>query len=104
MQPSESEAEMGKATVQTTEYLKTAKPHLDLLMNTFRSYSQEFYGDKPAGLVVRNNDKDDNQIRYDIESRIEHDAADGWNNVRIFCFDLLLLTLKQRHTVDFLFH
>jgi uncharacterized protein YydD (DUF2326 family) len=97
-------AEMGKATVQTTECLKAAKPHLDVLMDTFRGYAREFYGDKPAGLVIRNNDKDDNQVRYDIEARIEHDAADGINHVRIFCFDLLLLTLRQRHSVGFLFH
>jgi uncharacterized protein YydD (DUF2326 family) len=97
-------AEMGKATVQTTEYLKAAKPHLDLLMDGFRAFAQEFYGDKPAGLVIRNNDRDDNQVRYDIEARIEHDAADGINHVRIFCFDLLLLVLRQRHRVDFLVH
>jgi uncharacterized protein YydD (DUF2326 family) len=97
-------AEMGKDTVQTTDYLKKVKPHLDLLMDTFRGYAREFYGDKPAGLVVRNNDKEENQIRYDIEARIEHDAADGINDVRIFCFDLLLLTLQQRHKVEFLFH
>ena len=97
-------AQMGKATVQTTEYLKKAKPHLDMLMKTFRGFAHEFYGDKPAGLVVSNNDKEDNQLRFTIETRIEHDAADGINDVRIFCFDLLLLTLKERHNVEFLFH
>ncbi|MDB5343966.1 MAG: hypothetical protein JWP89_2343 [Schlesneria sp.] len=96
--------DMSSATVQTTEELKAMKPHLELLMETFRGYAKEFYGDKPAGLVVRNNDSDDNQIRYDIDARIEHDAADGINNVRIFCFDLLLLILHQRHDVNFLFH
>ena len=96
-------AEMGRATVQTTEYLEKVKPHLELLMESFRGLAREFYGDKPAGLVVRNNDND-NQIRYDIESRIEHDAADGINQVRIFCFDLLLLKLQQRHEMEFLFH
>jgi len=96
-------AEMGKATVQTSEYIKRTKPHLDLLMDTFRGFAREFYGDKPAGLVVRNNDGD-NQVRYDIEARIEHDAADGINQVRIFCFDLLLLNLQQRHKVDLVFH
>lgn len=97
-------AEMGKATLQATEYLKKITPLRDLLMETFRGYAHEFYGDKPAGLVVKNNDKEDNQIRFTIETRIEHDAADGINDVRIFCFDLLLLTLKQRHAIDFLFH
>jgi len=97
-------AEMGTATVQTTEYLEGIKAHRDRLMDAFRTYAREFYGDKPAGLLVRNNDKDDNQIRYDIEVRIEHDQADGINDVRIFCFDLVLLALRQRHGAEFLFH
>ena len=97
-------AEMTRATVDTTIYLETIKPHRDYLMDSFRGYAREFYGDKPAGLVVRNNDKIDNQIRYDIEARIEFDQADGINDVKIFCFDLLLLTLKLRHRVEFLFH
>lgn len=96
--------EMAKATVQATAYVKSAKPHLDLLMETFRHYAREFYGDKPAGLTVRNNDNNENQIRYDIEARIEHDAADGINHVRIFCFDLAVLTLGLRHRVEFVFH
>lgn len=97
-------AGMGRATVETTKYLEEIKDHRGRLMDTFRGYARKFYGDKPAGLVVRNNDKDDNQVRYDIEARIEHDQADGINDVRIFCFDLLLLALRQRHGVDFLFH
>lgn len=97
-------AEMGRATVETTRYMESIKAHRDLLMDTFRGYAREFYGDKPAGLVVRNNDRDDNQIRFDVDVRIEHDQADGINDVRIFCFDLLLLSLRQRHEVDFLFH
>jgi uncharacterized protein YydD (DUF2326 family) len=97
-------AEMGQATVETTAYLEGIRSHRDLLMDTYRSFAREFYGNKPAGLTVRNNDKADNQIRYDIEARIEHDQADGINDVRIFCFDLLLLYLRQRHHMDFLFH
>lgn len=95
--------EMTTATVQTTEYLKAIKPHTERLMEVYRGFAREFYGDKQAGLVVRNNDGD-NQIRYDIEARIEHDQADGINDIRIFCFDLLLLTLRQRHKIEFLFH
>ena len=96
--------EMGQATVETTAYLEEIKSHRDLLMETYRGFAREFYGNKSAGLIVRNNDKSDNQIRYDIEARIEHDQADGINDVRIFCFDLLLLYLRQRHDMEFLFH
>ncbi len=97
-------AEMGQATVETTAYLEGIKAHRDLLMETYRDFAREFYGNKPAGLVVRNNDKPDNQIRYEIDPRIEYDQADGINDVRIFCFDLLLLYLRQRHRMGFLFH
>lgn len=97
-------AEMGQATVDTTKYLESIKPLRDHLMEVFRGFVREFYGENRGGLTVRNNDKDDNQIRYQIEPKIQHDQADGINSVRIFCFDLLLLTLRQRHGVDFLFH
>jgi uncharacterized protein YydD (DUF2326 family) len=73
-------------------------------METYRGFAREFYGNKAAGLIVRNNDKSENQIRYDIEARIEYDQADGINDVRIFCFDLLLLYFRQRHRMEFLFH
>ncbi|WP_237722423.1 DUF2326 domain-containing protein [Singulisphaera acidiphila] len=97
-------AEMGQATVETTVYLEGAKAHRDMLMETYRGFAREFYGNKAAGLIVKNNDKPDNQIRYDIEARIEYDQADGINDVRIFCFDLLLLFLRQSHSMEFLFH
>jgi uncharacterized protein YydD (DUF2326 family) len=53
--------------------------------------------------VVHNNDGV-NQTRYDIEPRIENDAADGINEGKIFCYDMLLLTLQQRHQMGFVFH
>jgi uncharacterized protein YydD (DUF2326 family) len=97
-------ADMGQATVETTNYLESIRPHRELLMTTFRRFASRFYGDRQAGLTIQNNDSSDNQIRYNISTHIEHDQADGINDVRIFCFDLLLLTLQQRHDVKFLFH
>jgi uncharacterized protein YydD (DUF2326 family) len=72
-------------------------------METFRNYSRELYGSVPAGLTVSNNDGE-NQTRYDIEAHIQNDAADGINQGKIFCYDLLVLLLRKRHHVDFLFH
>lgn len=34
-------------------------------------------------------------LRYTLDVRIEDDSSDGVNEVRIFCFDLLLLVCKQ---------
>jgi uncharacterized protein YydD (DUF2326 family) len=96
-------AEMAQATVDTNQYIRSIRPHLDLLMEKFREYSRELYGAVPAGLTVKNNDGE-NQRRYDIEAHIQNDAADGINQGKIFCYDLLLLTLRQRHSMEFLFH
>jgi uncharacterized protein YydD (DUF2326 family) len=96
-------AEMAQATVDTNQYIRSIRPHLDLLMEGFREYSRELYGSVPAGLTVKNNDGE-NQCRYDIAAHIQNDAADGINQGKIFCYDLLLLTLRQRHMMEFLFH
>ncbi len=96
-------AEMAQATVETNQYIRSTRSHLDLLMEKFREYSKELYGVVPAGLTVKNNDQE-NQCRYDIEAHIQNDAADGINQGKIFCYDFLLLILRQRHTMDFLFH
>lgn len=42
-------------------------------------------------------------LRYTIEARIEDDSSDGVNEVRMFCFDLLLLTC-QKSNMRFIFH
>lgn len=96
-------AQMAQATVEANQYIRSIRPHLDLLMEKFREYSKELYGSVPAGLTVKNNDGE-NQCRYDIEAHIQNDAADGINQGKIFCYDFLLLTLRQRHAMEFLFH
>ena len=42
-------------------------------------------------------------LRYTLDARIEDDSSDGVNEVRIFCFDLLLL-LCQKSNLQFIFH
>jgi len=96
-------AKMAQATVEANDYLRSIPPHLEMLMDKFREYSRELYGSVPAGLTVKNNDGE-NQCRYDIVAHIQNDAADGINQGKIFCYDFLLLTLRQRHDMDFLFH
>ena len=96
-------AAMALATVEANDYIRSVRPHLDLLMEKFREYSKELYGSVPAGLTVKNNDGE-NQCRYDIEAHIQNDQATGINQGKIFCYDLLLLTLRQRHMMEFLFH
>ncbi len=96
-------AELSKQTIRANKYIRDAKPLLDANMERFRSLSQRFYGERPGGLTVKNNEGD-NQTRFDIEAHIEDDAADGINEVKIFCYDMTLLTQRHNHSIDFLFH
>ena len=72
-------------------------------MEAFTTFSGEFYEEKPGGLAVNNNEGD-NQIRFDIDAQIQDDASDGINEVKIFCFDMTILTQRHNHSMDFLFH
>ncbi len=102
-QAQETRLEMGKANLQTSRYLKNTKAELDKLMGLFRKFAQALYGQVPSGLTVSNNDGE-NKVRFDIDAHIPYDQADGINQGKIFCFDLLLLVLQKRHSMQFIFH
>ncbi len=99
----EFKAKLSNETIRASRYLKDAKPLLDSNIERFREFSGRFYGERPGGLTVANNEGE-NQIRFDIDAHIEDDAADGINEVKIFCFDMTLLTQRHNHHVDFLVH
>ncbi len=102
-QAQETRLDMGQANLRTSRYLKQIKPELDTLMSLFRKYAQALYGPVPSGLTVANNDGE-NKVRFDIDAHIPYDQADGINQGKIFCFDMLLLVLQQRHSMEFVFH
>ncbi len=102
-QAQETRLEMGQDNLRTSRYLKHLKPELDKLMSLFRKYAQALYGPVPSGLTVSNNDGE-NKVRFDIDAHIPYDQADGINQGKIFCFDMLLLVLQQRHSMKFVFH
>jgi hypothetical protein len=87
---------------ETDEYLESIKPTTDNLRNGFWEYAKKFYPKKRSGLVIRNN-SGENMLRYTIDARIEDDSSDGVNEVKIFCFDLLLLMCKKSK-IKFLVH
>jgi uncharacterized protein YydD (DUF2326 family) len=64
--------------------------------------AKRFYPKAPAGISLKNNEGE-NQIRFDMDIRIQNDASDGINEVRLFCFDMTLLLAKS-HKVNFLVH
>lgn len=88
---------------ETDNYLENIQELLEEIMSIFRDLSKAFYEKKPGGIKVINNDRD-NTIRFDIIAKIQDDSSDGVNEVKIFCFDMTILLIKQNHKFEFLFH
>lgn len=85
--------ELLEADTETDEYLESESELLSELRGFFVSLAKRFYPNKRSGLVLNNN-SGENMLRYSLDARIEDDSSDGVNEVRIFCFDLLILTRK----------
>lgn len=96
-----------KNQIEQTEiaenYLKEMEGDIIELRNYFRGLAKKFYPDSVAGLAIENNDGE-NQLRFNIEAKIESDTSDGINNVKIFCYDLTLLFRGYNHNMNFIFH
>ncbi|WP_214812785.1 MULTISPECIES: DUF2326 domain-containing protein [unclassified Exiguobacterium] len=97
------QSDLNTQSNDTDNYLDTIQDLLEDIMSTFRDLSKTFYEKKPGGIKVNNNDRD-NTIRFDIIAKIQDDSSDGVNEVKIFCFDMTILLLKQNHNFEFLFH
>lgn len=86
----------------TEEYLNAAEPFLKNLRQKYSEMTREFYPRKKSGLSI-SNDSGENQLRYNIEARIEDDSSDGVNEVKIFCFDMLLM-MQGISNFEFVLH
>ena len=86
----------------TDLYLEENNRYLDILRTKFWEYAKRFYPNKKSGLVIKNN-SGENTLRYSLEARIEDDSSDGVNEVRMFCFDWLLLNC-QVSKIKFIAH
>jgi len=95
--------QLSNETIKTNTYLSEANDIIDSNLNCFRSLARRFYPDRPGGLTVRNNEGD-NQIRFDVDAKIQDDASDGINEVKIFCFDMTVLLQRHHHAMNFLWH
>jgi uncharacterized protein YydD (DUF2326 family) len=69
----------------------------------FNQLANSFYDNKSSGISIENN-TGENQIRFNVEARIQDDKGDAVSEVKIFCFDWTLLKGKNNHSVDFIFH
>ena len=66
---------------KTANYLKDAGEIISQTNDFFRSLVKRFYPNAAAGITIHNNEGD-NQIRYDIDAKIEFDKSDGIGNVK----------------------
>jgi uncharacterized protein YydD (DUF2326 family) len=98
------EGRMSDEVIKTNTYLEETKALRDRNFAVFKNLVTRFYPNSPAGISLHNNEKKGNMKRFDLAVRVENDSSDGINEVRIFCYDLTLLCLKQGHKVDFIFH
>jgi uncharacterized protein YydD (DUF2326 family) len=87
---------------EADSYLGEINEKLTSLMNQYSSFAKRFYPKKRSGLSIKNN-SGENMLRYSLDARIEDDSSDGVNEVRIFCFDLLIL-LNKVSNIRFLIH
>lgn len=88
---------------ETSLYLDQAKTDINRIMEYFRVLVKRFYPQSLAGITVHNNDGK-NQIRYNIEAKIQSDSSDGINSVKLFCYDVTLLMRGSHHAMHFIFH
>ncbi|MBN1252043.1 MAG: DUF2326 domain-containing protein [Bacteroidales bacterium] len=88
---------------KTVNYLSEATPIIAKTNDFFRSLIKRFYPKSASGITIYNNEGE-NQIRYNIEAKIEADKSDGIANVKLFSYDLTLLLNGYGHKIDFLFH
>ena len=87
---------------RTDNYLVESEEKIKKLKQQYREMTKRFYPRKKSVLLIENN-SGENLLRYKIDARIEDDSSDGVNEVKIFCFDFLLL-LQKMTNFEFLFH
>lgn len=90
-------------TKKAEEYKKDVDLYFKSKQDFFRKLAKRFYPNSASGITFNNNDGE-NQIRFNIQAKIESDGSDGINNVKIFCYDTTLLFKGENHNLNFIFH
>jgi len=99
----ESLKDLSSQEVSVIEYLEAYKQQEHPVYQGFSELANEFYPDIPAGISIQNNEGN-NQERFKISAKIQNDASDGINEVKIFCFDLNNLINSNVHHFQSVFH
>ena len=99
----EARKELSNQEVTAIEYLEAYKDQGHPVYLCFSDLANEFYPEVPAGISIQNNDGN-NQERFKISAKIQNDASDGINEVKIFCYDLNNLINSTVHQFQSIFH
>lgn len=99
----ENKKDFTNENIATNKYLEDAQDVIKSNIILFKSFVEKFYSEKNSGITIDNNEGK-NSIRYDIKAKIQDDAGNAVNEVKIFCYDWTILKGKHNHTVNFLFH
>lgn len=95
--------DLSNEVIKTNAYLDETQNLRETNTGVFKHFVAQFYPKKVAGISITNNDGE-NLLRFNIDVHIEHDSSDGINEVRVFCYDMMILTLQQNHKMGFIFH
>ena len=95
--------ELSIQEITTIEYLEVYKEEKHPVYLGFSVLANDFYPEVPAGISIQNNEGN-NQERFKISVKIQNDASDGINEVKIFCFDLNNLINSRVHRFQSIFH
>jgi uncharacterized protein YydD (DUF2326 family) len=87
----------------TENYLNDIEDETKKIRTFFRDLARRLYPQSSSGITI-NAKKGENQSAFTIEPRIDSDASDGINNVKIFCYDLTILFEGKNHNIKFVFH
>lgn len=95
--------EQEEQNAATEQFLKDNQTSQQRNLQLFRDLSSKFYEARAGGVTVDNNDGN-NLLRFKIGCHLDDDSSSGINEVKIFCYDAMVLRAKWNHRVSFLFH
>jgi uncharacterized protein YydD (DUF2326 family) len=98
----EVETNFQRDNTKTDTLLKENKNHIEKIIKEFLNLTKKFYPSAESGIIIENNNGK-NKLRYNIDAYIASDSSDGINEVKMFCFDVLLMKLSN-HRNNFLIH
>ena len=76
------------------EYLASKDQDIKKLKELFRAIARNFYHEHPGSIDISINKNANAHKIYDINPHIDEDSGDGINEVKLFCYDLLLYRLN----------